>query len=100
MSCASIRSVFVYRSSPLRWISAGLTTQEFRPIARKGREHVLSEVNLMMICYHLRRMMTILGTEDLKKRLRTLFPVFPHSFGLKRSDLRPFFKRSTLLQAA
>ncbi len=66
----------------------------------KGREHVLSEVNLMMICYNLRRMLTILGPEELKKKLRAHFPVFFHSFGLKGSDLRPNFKRSTLLQAA
>ena len=37
MSCASIRSVFVYRSLPLRWISAGLTTQEFQPNADEGQ---------------------------------------------------------------
>ncbi len=66
----------------------------------KGREHVLSEVNLMMICYNLRRMLTILGPEELKKKLRALLPVFFHLFGLKGSDLRPFFKSSTLLQAA
>jgi len=43
---------------------------------RKGREHVLSEVNQMMICYNLSRMLTILGTKELKKKLRALFPVF------------------------
>jgi len=66
----------------------------------KGKEQVLSEVNLLMICYNLRRMMTILGTEELKKRLRALVFVLMGSFGPKGSDLRPIFKRSTLLRAA
>ena len=38
--------------------------------------------------------------EALEKQLRALFPVFSHSFGPKGSDLRPYFKSSTLLQAA
>lgn len=40
----------------------------------KGKENVLSEVNLMMICYNLRRLMTILDLKDLKNRLKQLGP--------------------------
>lgn len=42
----------------------------------KGKEHVLSEVNLMMICYNLRRLMSIFDVDDLKKRLAALFLSF------------------------
>ena len=38
----------------------------------KGKENVLSEVNLMMICYNLRRLMTIFSPKDLKNRLKTI----------------------------
>ena len=38
----------------------------------KGKENVLSEVNLMMICYNLRRMMSIFSVKELKIRLKAL----------------------------
>jgi transposase len=38
----------------------------------KGKQNVLSEVNLLMICYNLRRLMTILGTNALKNKLKRL----------------------------
>ena len=38
----------------------------------KGKEEFLSEVNLMMICYNLRKVVTIFGVGDLQKRLRSL----------------------------
>lgn len=38
----------------------------------KGKEHVLSEVNIMMICYNLRRLMSIFGINELKNRLKGL----------------------------
>lgn len=38
----------------------------------KGKENVLSEVNLMMICYNLRRIMSILDVNELKNRLKDL----------------------------
>jgi hypothetical protein len=38
----------------------------------KGKENVLSEVNLIMICYNLKRLMSILGTKELKNRLKGL----------------------------
>ena len=40
----------------------------------KGKEHVLSEVNLMMMCYNLRRLMSIFNINDLKNRLKSLIP--------------------------
>lgn len=38
----------------------------------KGKENVLSEVNLMMICYNLRRLMSIFPITELKTRLKSL----------------------------
>ena len=38
----------------------------------KGKQHVLSEVNLMMICYNLRRLMSIFDINTLKNRLKSL----------------------------
>ena len=38
----------------------------------KGKEYVLGEVNLLFMIYNLRRSMSILGLEELKKRLRNL----------------------------
>lgn len=38
----------------------------------KGKHNVLSEVNLIMICYNLTRLMSILGPKELKYRLKQL----------------------------
>ncbi len=38
----------------------------------KGKQHVLSEVNLMMMCYNLRRLMSIFEINELKSRLKDL----------------------------
>jgi len=38
----------------------------------KGKANVLSEVNILMIVYNLRRCLTILGTQGFKKRLKEL----------------------------
>ncbi len=38
----------------------------------KGKENVLSEVNLMMICYNLTRLMSIFTTDELKSRMEAL----------------------------
>ncbi|WP_205649750.1 IS1182 family transposase [Aequorivita ciconiae] len=46
----------------------------------RGKQNVLSEVNLMMICYNLTRLMTILGPEVLKNRLKRLVPGFSALF--------------------
>jgi len=42
----------------------------------KGKQHVLSEVNLMMTIYNLRRLMSIFSINDLKKRLKALYLTF------------------------
>ncbi|WP_282032342.1 transposase, partial [Aequorivita sinensis] len=46
----------------------------------KGKQNVLSEVNLMMICYNLTRLSSILGPEVLKKRLKGLMTEFSTLF--------------------
>ncbi len=38
----------------------------------KGKQHVLSEVNLMMICYNLKRLTSIINPKMLKNRLKAL----------------------------
>lgn len=38
-----------------------------------GKENVLSEVNLLMIIYNLKRSISIIGKDELRKRLRELF---------------------------
>ncbi|MCH8325111.1 MAG: transposase [Bacteroidetes bacterium] len=38
----------------------------------KGKEHVLSEVNIMMICYNLRRLMSIFSINELKSKLKNI----------------------------
>jgi hypothetical protein len=42
----------------------------------KGKQNVLSEVNLIMICYNLRRLMSIFSPDELKKRLKDLLFCF------------------------
>tara|TARA_R110002049_G_scaffold181272_2_gene348566 strand:+ start:191275 stop:191511 length:237 start_codon:yes stop_codon:yes gene_type:complete len=38
----------------------------------KGKQNVLSEVNLIMICYNLTRLTSILDPKELKNKLKTL----------------------------
>jgi transposase len=47
----------------------------------KGKENVLSEVNLAMICYNLKRLMAILGPKELKYSLERLGPELSRLFG-------------------
>jgi len=42
----------------------------------RGRENVLSEVHLLFIIYNLRRCMSILGIDELKRRLKILIDIF------------------------
>jgi|TARA_R110002074_G_scaffold106578_2_gene230225 transposase len=42
----------------------------------KGKQNVLSEVNLIMICYNLSRLMAILDPKELKNRLKRLVAIF------------------------
>lgn len=50
----------------------------------KGKQNVLSEVNLLMMCYNLRRLMSIFDTNELKQRLESLILYFLTKYGLKR----------------
>ena len=76
----------------------------------RGKQNVLSEVNLMMICYNLTRLMSILGPEVLKNRLKSRAPRLSTLFDEILAHLnnfhsfrnrRPFFKatRNNLLGA-
>lgn len=54
----------------------------------KGKENVLSEVNLMMMVYNLRRLMSIFDINTLKERLKSLCLYFLGIFSQNREDLR------------
>lgn len=56
----------------------------------KGKEHVLSEVNLMMMCYNLKRLMSILDIKVLKERLKSLCFEILNIFKPKRVVLSNF----------
>lgn len=53
----------------------------------KGKQNVLSEVNLYMICYNLRRIVSILGVKALKQRLKGLVPIILAHIGIVRAIL-------------
>jgi len=53
----------------------------------KKKEHVLSEVNLMMICYNLRRLMSIFSITDLKNKLKGLRFLIVSLYKLFLADL-------------
>ena len=65
----------------------------------KGKENVLSEVNLIMMCYNLRRVMSILDKNDLKRRLKDLIHDFMLRFDSNKSLLNCFYllKRPVLI---
>lgn len=52
----------------------------------KGKQNVLSEVNLIMICYNLKRLVSILDPKELKNRLKKLAleisPIFGSILGI------------------
>ena len=54
----------------------------------RDKENVLSEVNLMMMVYNLRRLMSIFDISELKKRLKSLVFRFLRLYGLKRAILK------------
>ena len=56
----------------------------------KGKENVLSEVNLIMMCYNLRRLMSILDPKVLKNRLKELGHALEDLFGPISALLRQF----------
>ncbi|HMB63400.1 MAG TPA: IS1182 family transposase [Eudoraea sp.] len=63
----------------------------------KGKENVLSEVNLIMICYNLGRLMSILDPKELKNRLKQLGLKLFRLFGAISAILRGFIFHRNLL---
>ncbi|MCD4681252.1 MAG: transposase [Bacteroidales bacterium] len=61
---------------------------DFSNTLMKGKEHVLTEVNLMRMVYNLRRLMSIFDINELKKRLKSLVFRFLSLYGLKRAILK------------
>lgn len=57
----------------------------------KGKENVLSEVNLIMICYNLRRLMSILDLNTLINKLKGLCPVLKATYCCLSGRLIHFF---------
>lgn len=45
-------------------------------LTKKGKSHASSDVGLMFIAYNIRRLLSILGINELKKYLEVLLPVF------------------------
>lgn len=62
----------------------------------KGKQNVLSEVNLMMICYNLRRLMSIYGIEELKTRLKSLKAYYFGLYGVISIRLSSLFLQTNL----
>ncbi|SDN09513.1 Transposase DDE domain-containing protein [Kriegella aquimaris] len=56
----------------------------------KGKQNVLAEVDLIMICYNLRRLMAILGPRALKNRLKGLGLGLSRLFGAISANLYRF----------
>lgn len=59
----------------------------------KGKEHVLTEVNLMMMCYNLKRLMSILGVNMLRHWLKMLYLNLLWTYQSIRDELSNFFTR-------
>jgi len=57
----------------------------------KGKEHVLTEVNLMKTCYNLRRLMTMFTIDELKRRLKGLLPFFSMKYNEIEAAVELFF---------
>ncbi|MBL1281076.1 MAG: hypothetical protein COA33_012420 [Fluviicola sp.] len=57
----------------------------------KGKENVLSEVDLMMTVYNLRRLMSIFSADELKSKLKELAFDFLKIFRLNQAVLATFF---------
>ncbi|WP_196889889.1 IS1182 family transposase [Aureivirga sp. CE67] len=57
----------------------------------RGKENVLSEVNLMMVCYNLLRLKQIFDIEDLKNRLKNLVSYFLEQIILVLSRFKIYY---------
>ena len=64
----------------------------------KGKEHVLSEVNIMMICYNLRRLMSIFEINTLINKLKELVRFIFAIYGFIKGILSHFFEKQNQLQ--
>ena len=60
----------------------------------KGKENVLSEVNVMMTVYNLRRLMSIFDLNDLKTRLKALVLELFGKIGVFKAVLSAVFQKS------
>ncbi len=67
---------------------------DFSYTLMKGKENVLSEVNLMMMVYNLRRLMSIFDMDELQTRLKQLVLLLMAIFRLNRVDLRQLFLKN------
>lgn len=56
----------------------------------KGKENVLTEVNILMICYNLRRLISIFGIKELKDRLKSLALTYLGFNGLFEAAIRHY----------
>lgn len=56
----------------------------------RKKQNVLSEVNIIMMCYNLKRLVAILGIKELKTRLKGLYLIFIFFIKAFLCDLRPF----------
>ena len=63
----------------------------------KGKENVLSEVNIQMICYNLRRLMSIFGVRELKKRLKSLALYVLIRYEALLSHFKLFYKKNNYI---
>lgn len=62
----------------------------------KGKQNVLSEVNLLMICYNLKRLMTILDPKELKNRLKALWSLLNLIYEVISTVSRQFISKPNL----
>ena len=63
---------------------------DFTYTLMRGKENVLSEVNIMMMVYNLRRLITILGIKALKARLKSLVSSIYANYELIIAALRNY----------
>ena len=63
----------------------------------KGKENVLSEVNLMMMVYNLRRLMSIFTPNDLKNKLKALGLHIAHLYKLFLAPKHTYLSKNNFL---
>lgn len=63
----------------------------------RRKPNVLSEVNMMMICYNLRRLVSIYGSEALKNKLKRLELCIFNQIASFLDHVRSFFHQENLI---